>query len=423
MRTNLFAALVWSALACPAAAAALIGQSQEPGTPPIPWTSCAWCVADTNDNVYLPGGFRVCAGRRSAEKMSRTVPGTLFSDGTSLFTWEAGRGTMSRVKPVADGLVADGLAFRSGQWDVRFAFAPEGCRKGFAAEAPFFVYERPAKKVVAYRADGSRIDNLVDVKALGFKNEVTAIAVHPASGDILLQTHWPECRIHRIAPDGREVRDGVWPQKMFGAGFAFVRGELWCFSTGACRVTDRLGAGKDGPGSAEASGTHGLAWGGDGWWLATDQGALFYSEQNLRRCIRRLGGVDGVTAFAVSEKGEIVASVGNGILAFWLDDGPDDAPHSTGGWAWTLGGRWAPDRVSSMACRNGLFFLREDREPATWALDLSVTQWVRRDKRMFKTNEVFTATAADVTCGDWSVSYDADHRAFVRTKNPSRSVR
>ena len=398
------------------AGGAMIGQSQKPGTEPIPWTVCAWCVADTNDNVYLPDGFFVRAGRRSAEKMVRTVPGTLHSNGTSLFAWVAERGEMSHVKPVEGGLVADGLAFRSGEWDLRFAFAPEDCKTGFAAKAPFFAYERPTKKVIAFRADGRRIDNLLDVTAFGFKNEVTAIAVHPSSGDLLLQTYWPECQVHRIAPDGREVKDGVWPQKMWGGGFAFVRGELWSFSAGAWRVTDRLGVGTGGLGGEEASGTHGLAWGGNGWWLATNQGALFYSGQNPKRCIRRLGGVGGVTAFAVSNTGEIVASVGNAILAFWLDDGQDDAPHSTGGWMWTLGGRWAPDHVSAMTFRDGLFFLREDRESATWVLDPSVDQWTSRDRRMFRTNEVFSAKAEDVTCGGWTVSYDAERHAFVRTK-------
>ena len=393
---------------------ALIGQSQKPGTEPISWTDCAWCVSDTNDNVYLPGGWCVRAGRRTAEKMSANVPGRLFSDGTSLYAWTADNGTMTRVRTTDDGLASDGAAFRSPKWDVLFAFAPAGCRNGFAVDGRFFAYEKDVKRVVAYGADGKCAGEVLDIKSLKFKTDVTAMAIHPASGDLVLQTYYPSCFAHRVRRDGTEVKDGVWPQPMFGAGFAFVRGVLWGYRGGAWPVRDRLGSKADGIGGGEASETHGVAWGGDGWWLATTQGALFYSGQDLKRCIRRIGGVDGVTAFAVSPKGEIIASAGNQLLAFWLDDGPDDAPHSSSGWEWSLGGRWAQDHVSSVSFRDGLFFLREDRESATWALDPEVTQWVFRSRRMYKTNEVFTATAADKVCRGWSVSYDAERHAFVR---------
>ena len=397
--------------------AALIGQSQKPGTEPIPWSDCAWCVSDTNDTVYLPGGWRIRAGRRAAEKMSATVPGRLYSDGTSLYAWTAGNGTMTRVKPTDDGLVAAGQAFRSPKWNVLFAFAPEGCRSGFAADGRFFAYEKDVKRVVAYGADGTCAGEVLDVGALKLKTDVTAIAIHPQSGDLIVQTYYPACQVRRFRRDGTEVKSGVWPQGMFAAGFTYVRGELWGFRTGAWPVRDRLGGAAACPGGGEASETRGVAWGGDGWWLATTQGALFYSGQDPKRCIRRIGGVTGVTAFAVSPKGEIIASAGNQVLAFWLDDGPDDAPHSRSGWEWSLGGRWAQDHVSSISFRDGLFFLREDREPATWALNSDVTQWVFRSRRMYKTNEVFTATAADKSCRGWSVSYDAERHAFVRSRS------
>ena len=396
--------------------AALIGQSQKPGTEPIPWTDCAWCVSDANDNVYLPDGWLIRAGRRTAEKMSANVSGRLYSNGSSLFAWTARNGVMTRVKPTDGGLAADGTAFRSPKWDVLFAFAPDGCTEGFAADGRFFVYEKDDRKVVAYGADGTCVGEMLDVGAQKFKTDVTAIAIHPQSGDLILQTYYPQCFVRRFRRDGTEVKDGVWPQAMFGGGFAYVSGELWGFRGGAWPVRDRLGVRADGLGGGEATETRGVAWGGDGWWLATTQGALFYSRQDRKRCIKRLGGVSGVSAFAVSPSGEIIASAGNRILAFWLDDGPDDAPHSNGDWMWSLGGRWGNDRVESVVWRNGLFLFREEREPATWALDLSVNQWVRRRQRMFKTNEVVSVTATDTTCGNWSVSYDAEKRAFVRER-------
>lgn len=396
-------------------ASALIGQSQKPGTEPIPWMNCEWCVSDASDNVYLPGGWRVHGGRRTAEKMTVNVPGHLFSDGSSLFAWSSWNGTMMRVKPTDEGLVADGVAFRSPKRDVLIAVAPDGCATGFAINGRFFAYEKDIGKIVAYGSDGKCVGEVLDVTAQKCETGVTAITIHPKSGDIILQTYFPKCFVRRFRRDGTEVKDGVWPQTMFGGGFAYVRGELWSFRSGAWPVRDRLGTRATHLGGEEAIETYGVAWGGNGWWLATSQGALFYSTLDPSRCIKRLGGVTGVTALAVSPAGEIVASAGNRLLAFWLDDDLDDVPHSNNGWKWSLGGRWARDWIRSAVWRDGLFFLLERNMQTTWALDPSISQWTQRARRIFKTNEVFEATSSDVTCGNWTVSYDDGKKAIVRT--------
>ena len=116
---------------------------------------------------------------------------------------------------------------------------------------------------------------------------VRAVAAHPVTGDLLLGVHWPECRVHRFRPDGTEVLSPVWPFKAMAEGFSLAGGRMFALGERAYELSDKFGALSFGVNSGRV---YDVARGKGGWWLATSQGAQFYTDaaaQSGRPAARR----------------------------------------------------------------------------------------------------------------------------------------
>lgn len=398
------------------AVSAQIGQSQPEGQEPIRWYGCAWCVADRNDNVYLPDGWMIPRGRRSAVRMAKRVSGRLLSDGANLFQWIPDRASMTRVLAVDGGLEQGSLLFRTDNWDMRFSVIPSGLATGFAAKGKFLAYDASAQHITAYAEDGAPRGVVFDVGRVCRGRKIQTFAIHPKTGDILLQTAYPDCHLRRFQADGSEVCDEVWPRSFLASGFSVYGGDLYAVREGAFLIDNVLSDRKGQIGDERAFETFCMAWGGEGWWLATTQGALYYPKDYPTTCTKRLGGVTDVTALAVSPEGMIVASAGCHIYAFMLDDDRDELPLSSESWMWYLGGGWSDARVSAIQWRDGLFFFRDEKNARTWALNPKETNGAHRNRRMFLTNETVSATSAVATPNGWQVAYDERRYAIVRSR-------
>ena len=111
-------AIAWLSPCCCIAAARLVpdGILGQSGTrdDPVEWTDCRYCAADGAGNVYFPGGWRLARGDAAPKRMSKTVPGELVSDGESVYSWRADRGTLTRLSVDGDGLAVTDMTVKIG---------------------------------------------------------------------------------------------------------------------------------------------------------------------------------------------------------------------------------------------------------------------------------------------------------------------
>ena len=306
-----------------------IGQSQPAKEAPIPWTTCDWCVNDADGNTYLPDGWRIRRGCIRPEKCVDNVPGRKFTDGHGhIWSWDIRTGELVSVRATGSGLERGKLVLRTKPWrNGLFFVAPSGVG-GWTDRAAFGWLDRTSGCVEGYAKDGTELGVLLDCAAAGLTNVLSA-AFHPENGDLLVSENWPNRKVHRFSVGGNEVATGLWPHVMaFPAtadGFGLVNGELYLCGRTVERVTDAQSARYrfDCP----SGGVSALADGGDGWWLATWDGALHVPKSDPSRCDARIGGVAKPTRLCVSG-GQVKAEIGWRVFSFWLDGLLDEKPAS-----------------------------------------------------------------------------------------------
>lgn len=312
----------------------MLGQSGHKGAF-VEWTGCRSCEEDADGNVFLSGGWMVPASGGPVEKAERGA-----------------KAASAQGRPV-----------------------------GFAAMASRFSIDQKKHEVVGWDADGKCVGK---VFSYGDRVErpdlVKAVAVHPETGDLLLGAYWPECRVHRFRPDGTEVLSPVWPFKAMAEDFSLAGGRMFALGERAYELSDKFGALSFGVNSGRV---YDVARGKGGWWLATSQGAQFYTDaaaQSGRPAARRVGGLSGVTAVGISG-GRVIVAEGYRVHSIWLDDRPDEPFTSSHNWCSI--GKWKGAIDSVATAGDGAFFLHwsDGKDEAAWRFDPRITEWKDRKKR------------------------------------------
>lgn len=357
----------------------LIGQSQGPGTEPVPWTDCAWCVADESGDVHFSGGWKVPAGGSEAVREENSVPGSVFSDGEgNLFYFYDRRAELGIAIAGPTGIVKGRELARLYHWDLKLHAAPASCGAGFAADGRrFFGLDRRTREVHAWTEGGE--DAGVVFSFAERKEPFVSLAIHPGSGDLLLGTGWPENRICRFRPDGTEVKDPFWPASGYALALATSRSGVWVLGSGAARLSESKAVSAQCRFGEFSNVTRMLAETADGYWIATGQGAQFYHKNDLGRCARRVGGLADVGALALHD-GRVLVGAGYRMLNFWLDDLPGDPISSDDNWR--IAKKWN-ERIDLIEVRDGVFYLRDATAGGVTAFDPRVTEWVFRAKRQY----------------------------------------
>ena len=357
----------------------------------IPWTACAWCVADRAGDVHFPGGWKIRGSSRTPVREVNDVPGLVFSDGEgNLYYYLDRRAELGTVVVGSDGLHPGDVLARAYHWDLKFHAAPASCAVGFAAGGHrFFALDRRRREVHAWKDDGE--DAGIVFSFSGRTEKFCSLAIHPASGDLLLGDPWPANRVHRFRPDGSEVRNAFWPYGGYALNLKNVGRETWILGATASRIVE-----SNAPDSRDSFGVcaktvNDIAAGCDGFYLATTQGGQFYPAADPKRCAMRIGGIGNVTAMGICD-GRVLVCDGYRMLNFWLDDGPDD-PIVTCDFD-CIARDWN-EVVDRIEVRDGIFHLNEKIHGRVIAFDPRVTEWTLRDKRLY-----------DVT----NVSVNADNR-------------
>ena len=351
-----------------------IGQSQPLSGSPIPWTEAWWCVSDSGGVVHLPGGWRVRGGTVEREKCE--VEGIVFSDGDGdLFYFFSQRSELGRVAVSKDGLISGGVVARLHAWDLTIHAAPRSCKAGFAASARFFALDRKRREVRAWKDNGT--DAGVVFSYAGRDEQFVSLAIHPASGDLLLGTGWPQNRICRFKLGGEEVRDHVWPASGYAMALGNSRGRTWVLGSDAMLLADSNAPSAKCRFGVHANEVRAIAETGKAYFLATTQGVQAYLKADLSRCARRIGGLANVGAVAVHD-GRVLVGSGYRLLNFWLDDGPNDAVSSDVKWG--IAKKW-DERIDRMEVREGVFYIHDEVHGGTTAFDPRITEWAFRKRR------------------------------------------
>ena len=387
MRTlSTLSVAIFSSACCVAAARlvpdGMLGQSGSRGAP-VEWTDCRYCAADGAGNVYFPGGWRLRPGASAPERMSKTVSGELMSDGEALYAWRTDPGVLVRLSATDEGLADTGDAVKIGDWRRRPFPAPASCRRGFAAKARTFALDRAQNAVFAWDGTGRPLGKALDYKALVPKPDlVRAAAVHPVTGEMLLGTYWPECRVHRFREDGSERVDEAWPFAMMAQSFVCAGNRV--FALGPCvrELTDSFGSSMSF--GVNANEAQGLARGDRGWWVATTQGAQFYPDSAAADGVpasRRVGGLANVTALGLSA-GRVLVAEGYRMYGLWLDDRRNEPLSSDS--VWCAYGKWdgAVESIESCAAGGFAFTWRKGDKTESWIFEPRITEWKDRARRV-----------------------------------------
>ena len=208
-------------------------------------------------------------------------------------------------------------------------------------------------------------------------------SAYPKTGDLLIGTKWPECRVHRFRPDGTEVANAVWPFRAWAEGFAFSDGRVFAISEKAIELDDKFGTLSIGVNSGRV---YGVARVKGGWWLSTSQGAQFYTDFEAKSGLaasRRVGGLSGVTAVGLTG-GRVIVASGYVINTMWLDDRRDEPFSNSHSWCST--GKWSGDVDSIVKNDDGSLVLHwsnaKKGEEAAWHFDPRITAWKDRKLRL-----------------------------------------
>ena len=355
----------------------VIGQSSGEGAS-IPWMDCEWVAADKRGDVHFPNGVVVRKNSGKVERIKSDGVGTVVSDGEgNLFAVSPNDGSVAAVEVNHDEMRIERTLFRTGGKNCVLHVAPESCRKGFAASGRFFALDKREKKVRGWTAEGESLGVVLDASSCS--NRLDSVAVCPSSGDILLGCGWPQCIVRRFLPTGEERIDGAWPRQLAASALQNCGGETWAAQMGAARVGRTLSRDERLALGCFSSLTRGIAFDGLGYWLATSQGAQRFSPDAPGVCLRRIGGMRGVTALAVAD-GEVFAFSGWRILHFWIDDGADDAMSSDMNWG--IAKTWA-ESVSGVDVRDGKLYIKEQKSGRVIFLDPKITAYSDRAKRQY----------------------------------------
>lgn len=312
-----------------------LGQSAGLSETPVPWTGCETCANDAKGDVYLSDGYVIRKGQHRPERLARTVPGVIVSDGRDLYAFRPSAGELRRVRNRADGLEDGGRFCSFGVPYCRFGLAPVGTRKGFAERVKVVCLDAEARTVLGWDADGRALGIVFDYRdRLNGRSDIACgVGILSGSGDLLIGTgHRPEARIFRFLADGSEVTSGSWPCVGVGYRFVFSGGKTWAIGLDALELGDVPGRGLNF--GVKSYVAQGVARGTGGWWLGTTQGAQFYPDAHAHSGglpTRRIGGLADVSAVAL-EKGMVYVLSGRYVHALWLDDRQDEPFVSDRSW-------------------------------------------------------------------------------------------
>lgn len=225
------------------------------------------------------------------------------------------------------------------------------------------------------------------------------------TGELLVGTGYPECRVHRYDADGNEITDSIWPWRGWYERLVNVEGITWGLKQGATQITRTLPQGRPlKVGGPEAEWCCGIVVQPKGYWLRGHQGWLYYDAAEPERCVRRHGDLPGVTALVIL-RGKVYAFRGSRIDSLWLDAKPDEPMIGADFGGGRAAGRWQ-GTVNAAEIVDGKIRYAFEGEEGGWMYDPRITDWVFRAKREYRTEDTVIRDPTKDKMGDFSVAIE-----------------
>lgn len=207
----------------------------------------------------------------------------------------------------------------------RAAVLPAEPGHPFADKGMFFLWDSKTDGIYALDANGKNRRDLFPAPARndirGQRNpgacRIEGLGFLPGTGDLLVATYWPDCKIHRMRPDGGEVVGNGWP---VGHGFGFIRRSadgVFHGGTGSLLGLSDHMVGRKGLQAGNESFLDGYARQDDLEFVGTSQG-LYVRGTGETAFRRRFGGIRKLSALAVNGK-YVFLSMGEKIRWMYLD--------------------------------------------------------------------------------------------------------
>lgn len=242
-----------------------------------------------------------------------------------------------------------------------------------------------------------------------YVHQAVACVGHLAeTGELLVGTGYPESRVHLFGANGKEVVDSVWPLGGWYDDLVNVEGRTWGLKRGATELTRTLkGVHPFKIGGEEAEWTHGLVIQSEGYWLKCHQGWLYYKASAPTRCARRHGDLRNVTALALLD-GVVYVFRGSRLDRIWLDARSDEPMLGSGFDNGRLAGRWSGTVDAVEVIEGHKLRYAFAGEKGAWILDPSVTEWIFRAKREYRTEETVSRKRTQAKIAGFDVEATAE---------------
>jgi len=351
----------------------VLGQSQPPGSEPVPSVGMKGVAFDKDGRLYsFPDEGRrllrfVRQGRgllldKAFEAPSSPGPGVLQADANRLL-YPGSDGSLVAFDPESSSF-------------SKLCALPKGTSSFQVAQAPFGKSWRClalASGSVWARGLGGEGEwsKLFDVKEPSQGGRFECVGIEPSSGDVLLGNFWPSQCVSRFSLDGREIVNSSWPRTATQTkSLALMDGVAWSMGGFPCPVppsASQLPAFKI-PLAPWTSWTNGLARGSGGeLWIACSQGLLGFDKKGHPLELRA-GGTLGPKLMACAGDGTLVAYDNFRMLRLMIDDEPDSPLACAPNEPFRVGANWK-SHAAAMQFDGAKFIVLDDAKGQLWAFD------------------------------------------------------
>lgn len=228
-------------------------------------------------------------------------------------------------------------------------------------------------KNAVWGAEDGKWQKLFDVPVEKGRNY--SIGIEPVSGDILVGSEYPTMKIRRFSPDGKEVINGSWPRKGHSSVLTVAGTQAWALFDGAISLPDvwksegdvkKVGGEWTFPSTGIAIDAQGR------YWLATNQGMLGYDSHGKALDIR-MGGMSGIRQLAVTDNGELYATLHDRMIRMPIDATPAK-PLTCGGYKFLMCGNYQ-SRSGGLYWDGQKFIILDEIKKMLWQFDQAHMKW------------------------------------------------
>jgi hypothetical protein len=402
----------WAAAAVSISFDGVLGQSQPPDAPPLPFLSTSGVMTDGDGHLWTASEntlFRFTATKQGSWVGDKQVPIPTahawigpVSDGKKGFIIGYDM-EVSVLDPQAGTVTATkALSTLTPGEHFNFAVAPDGLTQGFGAKGKFFLLEGTTVK--AFGIDGSPLGDVLTPQAAPSGWWYDVVGIEPHSGDMLVGSYFPDSKVYRFGVDGKQVLTDGWPRASFSDVLANIGGTMW--------TLNHDGGGKSLPpvllqesdAATIATGwtvnPTGLAQDkSKNYWISCSQGLVQF-DPNGSPGKHRIGGLPGVHWMAVAADGTLVASVEEGqrFVRLAIDDEPDAILASNGNEPFRVAAGWQK-KARGVGWDGNLFVVLTEHEIwhfDPWHTAYGETPWVETSVKNLSGATALAAAGGEV---------------------------